>query len=250
MSGWKQTGRQISHRGGGWGPTVFSGTRCTVLGQSGKLGVRDHLQETDPGKGKEGCKHRAGNAYQRGDNLTAPSRAKRLARASTAERISKDDGNLDKIDKVPANQTEGPAYAAAARGNLNRNELKQRSALKSKLPPLAPAQAWERACGRRSRAALGATELRPRGQRRAGASSDPPAAAGSPFPGARPLGPSRRRFPKPRHLLSGLCGAQLFLAVLVTRSPLEVLPRSTNIFPYFLGQVLCLQPWQSALVEQ
>lgn len=101
---------------------------------------------------------------------------------------------------------------------------------------------------------MGAKELRCpwakpcRGQLRS------PRRCGMPLPTgyATRAGQTAARFPKLGLLLSGLCGAQLFLTALVTRSSLEVLPLPplpTHIFPYFLGRVLCLHPLQSALVE-
>lgn len=49
------------------GPTAFEATRCAGLGPPGKPGTSDPLQETDPGKRKEGCavRSREGTLMQR-----------------------------------------------------------------------------------------------------------------------------------------------------------------------------------------
>lgn len=51
---WEKGGEKEGE--GGWqGPTVFLAIRCTGLGQPGKPGMRDPLEEIDRGKRKEGC---------------------------------------------------------------------------------------------------------------------------------------------------------------------------------------------------
>lgn len=57
------------------GPAAFEATRCAGLGPPGKPGTGDPLQETDPGKRKEGCavRSREGTLMQREPRGSFPS---------------------------------------------------------------------------------------------------------------------------------------------------------------------------------
>lgn len=83
-------------------PRCFRRLPCTGLGQSGKPGKRTLCRGQTRANEKKAVQYGAGNAHRLcGDNLTAPSRAKRLAaQALPRDSRPEDDGIWVKSSKT------------------------------------------------------------------------------------------------------------------------------------------------------